>query len=55
MLTGGGRISLSGRTLITTRNGVRTERELADDAAVLAAYCEYFGIDLVRVPELVAA
>jgi len=55
LLTGDGRISLSGRTLITTRNGVRTERELADDAAVLAAYCEYFGIDLVRVPELVAA
>ncbi len=55
LLTDSGRISLSGRTLITTSDGVRTEQELPDDAAVLAAYREYFGIDLDQVPELVAA
>jgi N-hydroxyarylamine O-acetyltransferase len=53
VLTGDGRISLSGRTLITTSNGSRTEVELADDAAVLAAYRDHFGIALDRVPELV--
>jgi N-hydroxyarylamine O-acetyltransferase len=53
VLTVDGRISLSGRTLITTTNGGRTEEELADDAAVLAAYRDHFGIELDRVPELV--
>ena len=52
-LTADGRISLSGRTLITTANGSRTEDELADDVTVLAAYRDQFGITLDRVPELV--
>ncbi|MGN6791374.1 MAG: arylamine N-acetyltransferase family protein [Streptosporangiaceae bacterium] len=55
LLTGDGRISLSGRTLITTSAGVRTEAELTDDAAVLAAYRDHFGVLLDRVPELVTA
>ncbi len=55
LLTDDGRISLSGRTLIRTSDGTRTEQELADDAAVLAAYREHFGIDLDRVPELITA
>jgi N-hydroxyarylamine O-acetyltransferase len=55
VLTGDGRISLSGRTLITTSNGTRTEAELADGAAVLAAYRDHFGIVLDRVPEPVTA
>lgn len=55
LLTDGGRISLSGRTLITTTNGARAEQDLPDDAAVLAAYRQHFGIALDRVPEVVAA
>ena len=43
-LTKDGRVSISGRTLITTEGGERTERQLPDDAAVLAAYREQFGI-----------
>jgi N-hydroxyarylamine O-acetyltransferase len=49
-LTQDGRVSLSGRTLIRTRGGTRTEQELASDTAVLAAYREHFGIALDRVP-----
>ena len=49
-LTPDGRVSLSGRTLIRTRGGTRTEQELASDTAVLAAYREHFGIALDRVP-----
>ena len=49
-LTPDGRVSLSGRTLIQTRGGTRTEQELDSDAAVLAAYREHFGITLDRVP-----
>ena len=49
-LTPDGRVSLSGRTLIQTRNGTRTEQELPGDAAILAAYREHFGIALDRVP-----
>jgi N-hydroxyarylamine O-acetyltransferase len=52
MLTEAGRVTLSGRTLIRTENGERDERELADDAEVLAAYRRWFGIDLDRVPEV---
>jgi N-hydroxyarylamine O-acetyltransferase len=51
-LTGGGRISLSGSTLIRTTDGVRKEEELAGPEAVLAAYREHFGIVLDRVPEV---
>jgi N-hydroxyarylamine O-acetyltransferase len=50
-LTGEGRISLSGRTLIRTSGGTRTEQELGADAEVLAAYRDHFGIVLDRVPE----
>ena len=49
-LTGDGRISLSGRTLIRTSSGARTERELGADDEVLAAYREHFGVVLDRVP-----
>ena len=49
-LTGDGRISVSGRTLIRTSDGLRTERQLHGDAEVLAAYRDHFGIILDRVP-----
>jgi arylamine N-acetyltransferase len=49
-VTADGRISLSGRTLITTTNGNRAERELPTDAAVLAAYRDHFGVILDWVP-----
>ena len=49
-LTEDGRVSLSGRTLITTQPGSRTEQHLPDDDAVLAAYREHFGIVLDEVP-----
>ena len=51
--TAGGRVSLSGRKLITTdSDGGRTEKELATDEEVLAAYRELFGFTLTRVPEV---
>jgi len=53
-LTGESRISLSGRTLIRTSGGTRTERELGTDAEVLAAYRVHFGIVLDRVPAAAA-
>jgi N-hydroxyarylamine O-acetyltransferase len=46
----GGRISISGRTLIRTSGGTRTEEQLPDDDALLAAYRDEFGITLDRVP-----
>ena len=49
-LTEDGRISLSGRTLIRTSAGTRTEQELGADREVLAAYRDHFGIALDRVP-----
>jgi N-hydroxyarylamine O-acetyltransferase len=49
-LTRDGRISLSGQRLIHTSGTSRTERDLADDSEVLAAYREHFGISLSRVP-----
>jgi N-hydroxyarylamine O-acetyltransferase len=49
-LAGDGRISISGRTMIRTSGGSRTEQQLGSDAAVLAAYREHFGITLDRVP-----
>ncbi len=39
-----GRVTLSDRRLIITRNGTRDERELPDDAAFRAALREHFGI-----------
>ena len=49
-LTEDGRVSLSGRTLIRTSGGSRTEEQLPTDDAVLAAYRDHFGIALDRVP-----
>jgi N-hydroxyarylamine O-acetyltransferase len=49
-LTADGRITLSGRTLISTRGGARTERQLETDDAVRAAYQDHFGITLDRAP-----
>jgi len=49
-LTGDGRISISGRRLIRTAGGQRTEENLPDDQALLAAYRDHFGIDLSNVP-----
>jgi N-hydroxyarylamine O-acetyltransferase len=49
-LTEDGRISLSGRTLIHTTGGSRTEQHLPTDDAVLAAYRDHFGVTLGRVP-----
>lgn len=45
-ITPDGRITLSGQRLIISRHGERQEQELADEAAVLAALREYFGIEL---------
>src|SRR5215813_12029224 len=53
-LTEDGRISLSGRTLIRTSGGSRTEQQLPTDEAVLAAYRDHFGITLDRVPAVAA-
>ena len=49
-LTGDGRVSLSGSTLIRTSGGSRTEEQLPSDEAVLAAYRTHFGVALDRVP-----
>jgi N-hydroxyarylamine O-acetyltransferase len=49
-LTDSGRISLSGRTLIRTVGGARSEEELTTDDDVLAAYRDHFGVHLDRVP-----
>ena len=49
-LTEDGRVSISGRTLIRTSGGSRTEEQLPTDEAVLAAYRDHFGIALARVP-----
>ena len=45
-----GRVSISGRTLIQTRDGTRTEQQIDTDDALLAAYRDYFGIVLTQVP-----
>jgi N-hydroxyarylamine O-acetyltransferase len=49
-LTPGGRVSISGRLLIQTQDGARTEHRLDTDDALLAAYRDHFGIALSRVP-----
>jgi N-hydroxyarylamine O-acetyltransferase len=51
-LTGTGRITLSGRTLITTGTDGKHEETLDSDADVLAAYRRHFGISLDTVPRL---
>ncbi|QGV82019.1 arylamine N-acetyltransferase family protein [Streptomyces ficellus] len=50
LLTEDGRITLSGRKLVTTTAGRRTERMLESDDETLAAYREHFGIVLDRLP-----
>jgi N-hydroxyarylamine O-acetyltransferase len=50
-LAPGGRISISGRILIQTQDGTRTEQQLDTDDALLAAYRDHFGIELSRVPD----
>ena len=54
-LTGDGRLTISGRTLIETSAGARSERQLPDDDALLAAYRDHFGIVLGRLPAVSAA
>ena len=49
-LTPDGRVSISGRMLIQTRGGARTEQQLETDDLLLAAYRDYFGIVLSQVP-----
>jgi N-hydroxyarylamine O-acetyltransferase len=49
-LTADGRITVSGRILITTSGGARTEQQLKTDDAVLSAYRDHFGITVDRVP-----
>ena len=49
-LTQDGRVSITDRTLITTQAGSRSEQHLPDDAAVLTAYRDHFGIVLDEVP-----
>lgn len=54
-LTETGRITLSGRTLVTTgADGTRAERQLGE-GEVLAAYREHFGIVLEREPAVAEA
>lgn len=50
LATATGQLTLSGHTLIETVGGQRTEKHLADDAEVLAAYGDLFGIVLERLP-----
>jgi N-hydroxyarylamine O-acetyltransferase len=52
MLTDTGRVTLSDRLLIVTDGDQRREETLTDDADVLAAYRDRFGIVLNRVPEV---
>ena len=49
MITGSGRTTLSGNTLVTTGPDGRHEAELPDEA-LLDAYREHFGITLDRIP-----
>ncbi|RJL32179.1 arylamine N-acetyltransferase family protein [Bailinhaonella thermotolerans] len=50
--TEGGRVSLSGRTLITTTPQGREERVLTSDAELLAAYRTHFGVELSHPPTI---
>lgn len=49
MLTPRGRVTVSGRTLIVTEDGVRTERDLEDEE-LRERYRDTFGLDLPRLP-----
>lgn len=50
LLTEDGRITLAGRLLVRTVGAERTEVELPDAQAVLAAYRDAFGIELTEEP-----
>ena len=50
LTTATGRVTLSHRTLTTTDGTDRREEQLADDAAVRAAYRDLFGVELDRLP-----
>ena len=50
-LTPDGRVSISGRLLIRTRNGTRTEERIDGDDELLAAYRDHFGVGLSRLPD----
>ncbi|HEX5301827.1 MAG TPA: arylamine N-acetyltransferase, partial [Streptosporangiaceae bacterium] len=50
-----GRLSISGRTLIQTQDGNRTEQQLGSDDALLTAYRDHFGVVLSQVPNDPAA
>ncbi|WP_327118779.1 arylamine N-acetyltransferase [Streptomyces sp. NBC_01341] len=54
-LTEDGRVTLRGRTLISTVRGKRRTEELATDEDVLLAYLDQFGMVLDQVPEARAA
>ena len=54
-LTPGGRVSVSGRLLIQTEHGTRTEQRLDADDELLAAYRDHFGVVLSRLPDDPAA
>lgn len=49
-LDGDGRITVSGRTFIETRNNSRTHHELDTDEDLLATYRDRFRISLPRPP-----
>jgi N-hydroxyarylamine O-acetyltransferase len=49
-----GRVTLSGRRLIITSAGGRSESSLESDSEVLEGYRRLFGIELERVPEVAA-
>jgi N-hydroxyarylamine O-acetyltransferase len=53
--TSTGRITLGGRTLVRTNGADRHEEILTDDADLLAAYRDHFGITLNTVPGRSAA
>ncbi|MFI8005823.1 arylamine N-acetyltransferase [Streptomyces sp. NPDC086010] len=51
-LTEDGRVTLRGRTLVSTVRGKRSTEEMATDADVLRAYLDRFGVVLDQVPEV---
>jgi N-hydroxyarylamine O-acetyltransferase len=50
-LTATGRVTLSGRTLVRTVGGERSEETITADDALLDAYREHLGIDLPALPK----
>src|SRR5258706_8644462 len=53
-LTEDGRVSISGRSLIRTSGGSRTQRQLPGDESVLTGYRDHFGIIPDRAPAAVS-